>query len=186
MRTVILFVLAAVVVSASTNSQKDFERRWSGRRVVVRVPLYSLVYKERGIRGSIDTRRDGLTVITPSAGMYFQFDGRRKVDDVVENDVQQIAPSVTVAYQKSKVFEEGFNQVIEPVMLARYDAGTEFIVRGAHVMLDQVRLELSIPGDSQQELATALTIRWPAPLSKSFTERPNIEALILRCVSTRE
>jgi hypothetical protein len=100
--------------------------------------------------------------------------------------VQQIAPSVTVAYQKSKIFDEGFNQVIEPVMLARYDAGTEFIVRGAHVMLDQVRLELSIPGDSQQELATALTIRWPAPLSKSFTERPNVEALILRCVSTRE
>ena len=185
MRTVILVVLAAVVVSAS-NNQKEFERSWFGRHVVVRVPLYSLVYKGRGWRGSVDTRRDGLTVITPSAGMFFQFDGRRKVDDIVEHDVQQIAPSVTVAYQKSKLLDEGFNQVIEPVMLARYDAGTELVVRGAHVSLDQVRLELSIPGDPQQELATTLTIRWPAPLSKSFTERPNIEDLILRCLSTRE
>ena len=185
MRTVLLVVLATAVVSAADN-HKQFEKSWIGRRVVVRAPLYSLVYKERGIRGSIDARRDGLTVITPSAGVYFQFEGRRKVGDIVEHDLQRIAPSVTSAYQKGKVFEEGFNQIIEPVMLARYDPGTELVVRRVHVLLDRVRIELATPEDPEQEVATALTVQWPAPLSKPFTERSNVEELIFRFLSTRQ
>jgi hypothetical protein len=181
-RTAIGVVLATAILSAA-NNQKEFEKSWAGRHVVVRAPLYSLVYKERGMRGSIDTRRDGLTVVTPSAGMYFQFDGRRSVSDIVEHDVQQIAPLVTGAYRKNKVLDEGFNQLIEPVMVARYDPGTELVVRSAHVVLDRVRIELSMPGDEDRELATALTVQWPAPLSKSFTERSNIELLILKFLS---
>jgi hypothetical protein len=185
MRTALIIALAGVLVSGSS-SLKDFEKSWIGRRVVVRTPLYSLVYKELAMRGSVDARRDGLTVVTPSAGTYFQFDGRRKVDDIVEHDVQRIAPSVTDAYQQSKVFDVGFKQVIEPVMIARYDPGTALIVRDVRVTLDRVRIELSMPEDAGHELATALTVQWPAPLSKSFTERANVEALITRFLSTGE
>ena len=185
MRTALIIALAGVLVSGSS-SLKDFEKSWIGRRVVVRTPLYSLVYKELAMRGSVDARRDGLTVVTPSAGTYFQFDGRRKVDDIVEHDVQRIAPSVTDAYQQSKVFDVGFKQVIEPVMIARYDPGTALIVRDVRVTLDRVRIELSMPEDAGHELVTALTVQWPAPLSKSFTERANVEALITRFLSTGE
>jgi hypothetical protein len=182
MRTAIGVVLATAILSAA-NNHKEFEKSWVGRHVIVRAPLYSLVYKERGIRGTIDARRDGLTVITPSAGMYFQFDGRRSVSDIVEHDVQQIAPLVAVAYRKNKVLDEGFNQLIEPVMIARYEPGTELVVLSAHVMLDRVRIDLTMPDDGTHELATALTVQWPAPLSKSFTERSNIELLILKFLS---
>lgn len=180
-----LLLAASTMLSAESN-QKVFERSWVGRRVIVNAPLYSLVYKERSVLGSIRGGRDGLTVVTPFAGTYFQFDGRRRVDDVMEHDVQKIAESVTRAYQKSTVLDEGWVQVIEPVMLARYDRGTELVVRAARVRLDTVRLELSLPADSENDLVTSLTVQWPAPLSKAFSERVNVEDLIHQFLTTRE
>ena len=54
---------------------------WAGRRVVAKQPLYSLVYNERGLVGPTRAgRRSGLTVVTPFAGTYVQFDGRRQVE----------------------------------------------------------------------------------------------------------
>lgn len=180
-----LALLASAIVTAESN-QKAFENSWVGRHVVVKQTLYTLVYKERGLRrGSIQVKRDGLTVVTPFAGTYFQFDGRHHVDDVTEHDVQKIAESVRLAYVKDTVSDEGWIQQIDPVMLARYEGGTELVVRAVHVTRETVRLELSPPADSGSDLATSLTVQWPAPLSKSLSEYGNIQDLIQQFLATR-
>ena len=111
-------VIAASAVVAADSNQKEFETRWVGRVVVVKRPLYSLVYNENGLAGGTKAGRSGLTVVTPSQGAYFQFDGRSKVDDVIEHDVQKIARSVLVAYQKEKLLGEGLLQKIDPVLIS--------------------------------------------------------------------
>ena len=171
-------VLATTTVMSADTNQNAFKKNWVGRRVVVKGPLYSLVYKERSLRGSIHAGRDGLTVVTPFAGVYFQFDGRHRVDDVIEHDVQKIAEAAKGAYIKVNLSSEGFTQVIEPVMLAHYDRGVELVVRAAEVNLDTVRLKLSLAADGDDDVVTSLTVRWPAPLSKSFSERGDVEDLI--------
>ena len=174
-------VLAVTAVTSADSNQKAFEKDWAGRRVVAKQPLYSLVYNERGLVGPTRAgRRTGLTVVTPFAGTYFQFDGRRHVDDVVEHDVNNIVKSVSIAYRKDHPFDDGGIQEIEPVMLTLYDAGVELRVRAARVERNAVRLTLVLAAGDDEEVATSLTVQWPAPLSKSFSERGNIEDLIQR------
>jgi hypothetical protein len=184
--SVVALLLAATTITSADTNQKAFEKNWVGRRVVVKRTLYSLVYNDRNLRGSIHAGRDGLTVVTPFTGTYFQFDGRHRVDDVVEHDVQKIAQSVKLAYVKDAPLGEGSIQEIEPVMLARYDRGVELVVRVAQVNRDTVRLKLSLPAGGDDGVATGLTILWPAPLSKSFSERVDVEDLIRQFLTTLE
>jgi hypothetical protein len=180
-------VLAAAAVASAGNNQKEFEKRWTGRHVVVKRPLYSLVYNESGLGGSINAGlREGLTVVTPSAGVYFQFDGRHKVDDIVAHDVQQIARSVQIGYRKEKLLGEGWTQKIDPVMLTFYDAGVALKVSAVRVERDAVRLTLVLASGEDEDVATSLTVKWPAPLSKPFSERGNIEELIQQFLTIRE
>ena len=178
-----LVVAATAVTSAADASQKLFEKQWTGRHVVVKRMLYSLVYNERGRTGSVRLGRSGLMVVTPFAGTYFQFDGRRRVDDVVEHDVQRIANAVMVAYKKDRVLGEGWFQEIEPVLLEHYDPGVELFVKTARVERDVVRLELIKPGVGEDEAMTSLTVKWPLILSKAFSERGNVEDLIRQYLS---
>jgi hypothetical protein len=178
-RLVLLVLVASVSVSAES-PQKTFENSWTGRHVIIRRPLYSLVYKEQRLRGSVDVKRDGLTVVTPFAGAYFQFDGRRHVDDIMEHDVLKIAQAVKLAYVQDKVFDEGSNQVIDPVTLTRYEPGTKLIVRAARVNRETVRLDMALAADVEKDRATSLTVQWPAPFSKSFSEWASVEPLILQ------
>jgi hypothetical protein len=173
-----LVAAATTVTSAADTGQKLFEKQWTGRHVIVTRMLYSLVYNERGRTGSVRLGRSGLIVVTPFAGTYFQFDGRRRVDDVVEHDVQKVADAVTVAYRKDRFLGEGWVQEIEPVLLEHYDPGIELLVKTAVVERDVVRLELIRPGIGEDEAMTSLTVKWPLILSKSFSERGNVEALI--------
>jgi hypothetical protein len=179
-------VLVATVIVSAESKQKAFETSWVGRHVVLKQPLYSLVYKERTSRASIALKRDGLTVVTPFTGIHFQFDGRRRVDDVTAHDVQKIAEAVKLAYVKDQLLDEGAVQVIDPVMLTRYDRGTELVVRAARVNLETVRIEFSLTTGDDNDLATSLTVQWPAPLSKSFTERVDVEGLMHQFLTLRE
>ena len=179
-------LLAAAAVAWADNNQKEFEKRWTGRHVVVKRPLYSLVYNESGLGGSVSAGRAGLTVVTPSAGTYFQFDGRHKVDDIVAHDVQKIAQSVQVAYRKDKLLGEGWTQKIDPVMLTFYDTGVALKVSTVRVEHDAVKLTLVLASGGDDEVATSLTVKWPGPLSKSFSERGNIEQLIQQYLTVQE
>lgn len=172
-------ILTAPAVSSAESNQKAFEKSWVGRRVVVKQALYSLVYNEQGLVGAVRAgRRAGLTVVTPFAGTYFQFDGRHHVDDIVEHDVRRIPASITVAYRKDKALGEGFSQEIEPVTLTFYDVGFHLTVKTARVDRDVVQLTLVPTTGDDEEIATSLTVKWPVPLSKSFSERGNVEDLI--------
>jgi hypothetical protein len=182
---VALIVAAAAAASADT-SQKTFEKQWTGRRVVVKRTLYSLVYHERGRSGAPHLGRSGLMVVTPFTGTYFQFDGRRRVDDVVEHDLQNMVNSVKTAYRKDRALDEGWVQDIDPVLIERYDPGVELLVTAAHVERDVVRLELMKTGGADDEVVTSLTVKWPLILSKSFSERGNVEDLIQQFVALRQ
>ena len=180
----IALVVAAAAVASTDTNQKVFEKQWTGRRVLLKQTLYSLVYHERGRGGEPHLGRSGLMVVTPFTGSYFQFDGRRHVDDVVEHDLQKMINSVRTAYRKDRVLDEGWVQDIDPVLVERYEPGGELLVRVARVERDVVRLELvKTAGD---EGVTSLTVKWPLILSKSFSERGNVEDLIQQFLALRE
>jgi hypothetical protein len=74
---------------------------------------------------------------------------------------------------------------VEPLMLARYDAGVELLVTNVRIDRDAVRLTFA-KAAAGHESVTALTVKWPAPLSKSLSERSLIEDLILRFVDVKQ
>ena len=49
--SVVALVLATTTSMSADANQKAFEKHWVGRRVVLKRPLYSLVYNERSLRG---------------------------------------------------------------------------------------------------------------------------------------
>jgi hypothetical protein len=182
-----MVVGATVAVSAAdTANQKAFEKQWTGRHIVVKRTLYSLVYNERGRGESVHLGRSGLVVVTPFMGSYYQFDGRRKVDDVVDHDLQNIANAVKVAYRKDRFLGDGFVQDIDPQLIERYDPGVELLVKAAHVDRDVVRLDLMKTAAGEDDVVTSLTVKWPLILSKSFSERGNVEDLIRQFLTAVE
>jgi hypothetical protein len=179
-------LVAAVPVLAADNPQQAFSKAWEGRSVLVRQSLYTLVYHERGKFGQTrNSKRDGLTVVTPSEGVYFQFDGRQGRDDVVEPSPQRIVDSVNDVYQGDALDVRSYRKV-EPVVLERYDPGAELVVLRARVDLNAVRLAFArVDGDDAESAVTWLTVKWPVSFSKSFSERDAVENLILRFVGPK-
>jgi len=178
---VIAFVSAVSGVSAGDRPQESFVKTWQGRRVVVRRTLFSLVYNERGLLGNTYSgKRDGLTVVTPSEGAYLQFDGRQGRDDVVGHDPQGMIRAVAEAYDGDALDVRQYRRV-EPLLIARYEPGVELLVDRVRLGRDTVKLSFVQRGgpDGDDVPVTSLTIKWPVPLSKSFSERALIEQLIL-------
>jgi hypothetical protein len=175
----VVFHLSVIVAAAADRPQQAFVRDWEGKHVVVARTLFSLVYNERGLLGNTTSgKRDGLVVVTPFEGTYMQFDGRQGRDDVVERDPQAVVNGVATAYAPDSLDVRQYRKV-EPVMMARYDAGVELVVSSVRIARDSVRLVLALPTDPQGDApVTSLTVRWPMPLSKSLSEREPIENLI--------
>lgn len=174
-------------LAASESPAQAFARTWEGKSVTVKQTLYTLVYNERGRLGvTHGARKDGLTVVTPFAEVYFQFDGRQGRDDVTEPDVRRVIKGVTETYQGDSLDLRAY-QRIEPLLLTRYDAGANLVVKGVRIDRNSVRLSFAqLDGpDATDEPVTSLTIKWPAPLSKAFSERMLVENLIYRFVEVR-
>jgi hypothetical protein len=168
------------VLTAADRPQRVFARDWEGQHVIVKQTLFTLVYNERGLFGNtVSAKREGLTVVTPSDGTYFQFDGRQGQDDVVGRDAQRIVNAVGVAYSQNTLDVRSYRK-IEPLVIARYDAGVELVVRSVRMDRDTVRLSfVQMTGpDGADDPVTSLTIKWPVPLSRTFSERDLIEKLI--------
>ena len=74
-----VLVLASTIatLSAATNPRDDFAASWEGQTVVLTQRLHTLAYRERGRLGKASDKRDGLFVVTPFKGTYYQFDGRQ-------------------------------------------------------------------------------------------------------------
>ena len=188
--TLTFIVLAAAVsaLAAADSPQRAFARSWEGRIVVLKQPLYTLVYDERSRIGKVQAgKRDGLTVVTPFEGTYLQFDGRRGRDDIKDTQPQRLRESVATAYVGESQFELEASQTIQPVLVNRHEAGVECVVRKIEMGRYTVRLVFTSTSgiDGDQDPLTSLTVKWPVPLSKSLTERVSIENLIRQFVEIK-
>jgi hypothetical protein len=181
-------VASSVTVYAGDPARKAFVDSWRGRRVEIRKTMLTLVYNERGKIGKVyHDRRDGLTVITPSAGSYLQFDGRDGEQDIIARDPQQVIDRINESYRRSEALDVGFYLRVEPQVVMRYEPGGAVIVKDVKVERSRVRLGLvSLASDAPaDQIATALTVQWPTEFSTMFTERPLVEDLIRQFVDDR-
>jgi hypothetical protein len=183
----VALVAAASLHAAELSGKKAFQNAWVGRRVVVKRVLYSVVFDERSRVLPVVKHRDrvsGLTVVTPTGTSYYQFDARRdSEDDIVRQDPDRIVSEMKQQYYRSMHLDNGAVQDIEPLMLVRYSPGVAFIVR--KVQIDRDRVRLYFHKDGEDDLATTLTVKFPAPLSNELTESPLIDDALTRFV-TRE
>jgi hypothetical protein len=186
--SVVALASITVVELSAESPQQAFVKSWEGQDVVVKQTLYALVYNERGRLGNTyGARRDGLTVVTPNQGVYFQFDGRQGRDEVIQRDPQKILEAVNVEYQGDGLDVRSYRK-LEALLLTRYDAGARMIVKSVKIDRDAVRLGFAEAAGSngEDDLAATLTVKWPVPLSKSFSERGLIENLIRRFIDVKQ
>ncbi len=181
-------VMLSLVAGAATGAdpaRKAFADSWRGKRLAVKRTLFTLVYNERGKLGKIyRDRREGLVVTTPSAGSFLQFDGRDGEQDIAAREPQQIIDRIGESYRRQESLEIGFYLRIEPQIVVRYEPGGALAVREVRVERSRVRLLLgSVAADAPaDQIATGLTVQWPADFSPAFTEAPLVEGLIRQYV----
>jgi hypothetical protein len=183
----VALVAAASLHAGERSGKHAFQSAWVGRRVVVKRTLYSVVFDERSRVLPIIKHRDrvnGLTVVTPTGISYYQFDARRdSEDDIVDQDPDSIVSKMRNQYFRSMHLDNGAVQDIEPLMLVRYSPGVAFIVRKVQIERDRVRLYFHKDGEA--DLATTLTVKFPTPFSKEFTESPLIDDALSRFVARK-
>jgi hypothetical protein len=184
--------VSAIVVAAVTlpvhagSGKKSFLAAWQERSVVLKRPLFSIVFDERSKWLPMFTREGrvaGLTVGTPSA-MYYQFDARRDAEeDVVATDPNAIVSTLRDQYRRSAYLDLGNVQDVQAIMLVRYEPGVELVIKKVHIDRDRVRLLLH--KDRNGDLSTTLTVKWPVPLSKELSESAVIEDILDRYFTRR-
>jgi hypothetical protein len=175
----ILALVGSGPILAAESQLEAFRRDWQGRTVILQRLLLTLVYDERGRTGSIARgKREGLTVATPSKGSYYLFSGRRAVEDLTSPDPDRLFDMVKTNYRSDRNLGEGYVQIVTPLHLVQYVKGVELVVRRVEFeRRSTVRLVLFKP-ESKEEMATTLTIEWPAPLSTDLDERAEVENVI--------
>lgn len=182
---VLWLALAATTINAREHGgKKAFVNAWQNHGVILKRPLYSLVFSER-TRFLPVARRDGricgLTVATPN-DTYYQFEARRDYEnDIVERTPDGVVAALQSRYRRSAHLDEGYVQDVEAGMLVRYETGVRLVVQRIRIDRDSVRLFLHRDQDSNVE--TTLTVKLAGPLSKDLVEAPLIENILNRFVS---
>jgi len=182
---IVTLLSLGAVLNAGDKAQDAFVKSWVGSRVIVKRTLFTLVYNEKGVLGnSSGGKREGLTVVTPFDGEHLQFDGRGGRDDVTGQDPRVFVDAVKTAYFIDSTEARSY-RTVDPLMVARYDAGVELTVKSVKFGRDTVRLSFVQPAgpDGPDTVVTSLTVKWPMPFSKTFAEREGVEKLILPYVS---
>jgi hypothetical protein len=174
---VLLMASTIATLSAANNPKEEFAAGWEGQAVVLKQRLHTLAYKERGRLGSGTDKRDGLFVVTPFNGTYYQFDGRQSKDDLRGPDPQRVADAIFAEYAGDALDVRPYAKV-EPILLTIYEPGVELVVGSVRIDRDRVRLLLNDPRAPETTPATSFMIQWPAPFSRTFSERPAIDTLI--------
>jgi hypothetical protein len=175
---------AIATLSAGTNPRDDFAASWQGQAVVLKQRLHTLAYRERGRFGNGTDKRDGLFVATPFSGTYYQFDGRQSKDDLRAADPQSVTNAIPAAYAGDALDVRSYAKV-EPIVLTIYESGVELTVSGVRIDRDRLRMFLVDPGVPDATPATSITIQWPTPFTRSFTERQAVDALIRKYIQPR-
>jgi hypothetical protein len=168
-------------LAAAGGGQRAFVREWQGRTVIVRQTLFALVYNERGRLGkTYPARREGVTVVTPDDGVYFQFDGRQHRQDVVVRAAHLLSEAVAREYEGDPLDVRTYTR-LEPIALMQHDPGHTLIVAKVEVLRDTVRLAFALPA-APNEPVSWLKAKWPLPFGKDFAERELVEQLVRRFV----
>jgi hypothetical protein len=181
-----LLITASTIatLSAANNPRDDFAASWQGQAVVLKQRMHTLAYRERGRLGNGTDKRDGLFVVTPFNGTYYQFDGRQSKDDLRGADPQSVTNAIPAAYAGDALEVRAYAKV-EPIVLTIYDSGVELVVSRVRFERDRMRLFLIDPGAPDSTPATSFTIQWPTPFSRSFTERQAVDTLIRQYIQPR-
>jgi hypothetical protein len=185
MALILTLLSFGAVLNAADKPQEAFVKSWEGRSVVVKRTLFTLIYNDKSAIGTTSSgKREGLVVVTPFDGEYLQFDGRGGRDAVTGQDPRQFVDAVRTAYFVDSLEVRSYRRV-EPLMVAQYDAGVELVVKDVRVGKDTVKLSFVQPGgpEGPETIVTSLTVKWPLPFSKTFTEKDGVEKLILPYVS---
>jgi hypothetical protein len=178
---VLIIASAIATLSAASNPKDDFASSWKGQTVVLKQRLYTLAYKERGLLGNASDKRDGLFVVTPFNGTYYQFDGRQSQDDIRGADPQRLADTIRTTYAGNALDVRAYSKV-EPIVVTIYEVGVELVVSGVRMDRDRLRLFFSDPRATESATVTSLMVQWPTPFSRSLSERPAIETIIRRYI----
>jgi len=180
-----LIVASAVAtLSAASNPKEAFATSWEGQTVVLRQRLYTLAYRERGLFGNASDKRDGLFVVTPFKGTYYQFDGRQSQDDIRGADPERLTDAIRSTYARDVMDVREYSKV-EPIVITTYEPGVELIVSAVRVDRDRLRLFFTDPRTPDVTIATSFMVQWPTPFSRSFSERQAIETIIRQYIQPR-
>jgi hypothetical protein len=137
-------VSTIATLSAGTNPKEDFAASWEGHTVVLKQRLYTLAYRERGLFGNGSDKRDGLFVVTPFKGTYYQFDGRQSQDDIRAADPERLTDTIRTTYARDVMDVREYSKV-EPIVITAYEPGVELIVSAVRVDRDRLRLYFTDP-----------------------------------------
>jgi hypothetical protein len=177
-----LAITSAASAIVSADALSDFTRAWHGRRVLVRSPLYSVLYDEVGRLGvHYRGKLAGLTVAT-HAGQHYEFDGPGSDEDIAEATPHAVMNQMSARFHRSSHLELSSVKTITPRVLRQFDPGVTLIVDSVKIERNRIRFEFVESGDQEDGFATSLTLEWPAPLSKQLREREAIEAMLRRFV----
>ena len=172
-------------LSAGSDPKEDFAASWEGQTVVLKKRLHTLAYTERGLFGKTSDKRDGLFVVTPFKGTYYQFDGRQKKDDIRGADPQHLTDIIRETYASDALDVREYSKV-EPIVITIYEPGVELIVSAVRIERERVRLFFRDSRTTDSTIATSFTVQWPTPFSRDFSERQAIETLIRQYIQPRQ
>lgn len=184
-RRVAATVVALVVAVAGAAAGASLKSSWLHRRVVLKQPLYSILVTRQAFGGGALLSREGLTVVSPEQGVYYEFRGSFFSGDhnVVGTDLQEVVEEVSAEHRLMPMRNDPNTgrllpptPVSRPARLVTYAAGTMLKVRKVAIAKDRVTLTFD---DLQGNRAvTTLTVQWPQPLSHDLSEQPAIDRLL--------
>ena len=180
-----LVVVACTATSVTAENPRDaFAKAWKGQTVVVKTMLYSLIYNERGKLGTTRSgRREGLLVVTSSNTEHLQFNGRQGRNTVTSKDPELLVKKVFAAYEPDALEVRSYRK-LEPLAIHRFEPGVELVVSAVSIERDEVKLEF-VQAKGAADAVTSLRVKWPLPISPSFSERVPLESLLRRFVDPK-
>jgi len=113
-----------------------------------------------------------------AAGKELPYQVRTVHYDAVEvGRHQALADGIFAAYAGDALAVRSYAKV-EPILLTIYEPGVELVVSSVRIDRDRVRLLFTDPRAPETMPATSFMIQWPAPFSRTFSERPAIDTII--------
>ncbi|MDE3153675.1 MAG: hypothetical protein KGN76_01160 [Acidobacteriota bacterium] len=176
----------SLLLAASMASGATLKATWLHRQVALKQPLYSVLVMRSTFGGGAVLSRQGLAVVSPEKGVYYQFHGSffSGDRDVTGSNIDDVFDEISAEHRlmPPRMAEPGSGPprppmaVSRPARLVTYTTGTLLQVR--KVAIGKDRVTLTFDDLHGEHAATTLTVQWPQPFSPGLTEQPEIEQLL--------